>query len=75
MKIKVIITGTTGMVGEGVLAECLIHPDVEKILVISRSTCGVAHPKLSEIIHADFFNLVPVADNLKDFNACFFSGN
>jgi hypothetical protein len=72
MKIKVIITGTTGMVGEGVLAECLIHPDVEKILVISRRPCGVTHPKLSELIHADFFNLTPVADSLKDFNACFF---
>lgn len=72
MNLKVIITGTTGMVGEGVLAECLAHPDVEKILVISRRSCGVSHPKLSEIVHPDFFNLAPVADQLKGFNACFF---
>jgi hypothetical protein len=72
MKIKAIITGTTGMVGEGVLAECLAHPDVEKILVINRRTCGVTHPKLTEILHSDFFNLEPVAGELKGYNACFF---
>jgi hypothetical protein len=72
MKIKAIITGTTGMVGEGVLSECLAHPDVEKILVISRRPCGVSHPKLSEIVHTDFFNLTPVADQLTGYNACFF---
>jgi len=72
MKIKAIITGATGMVGEGVLEECLAHPDVEKILVINRKPCGVTHPKLTEILHADFFNLAPVADQLKGYNACFF---
>ena len=61
MKIKAIITGATGMVGEGVLSECLTHPDVEKILVINRKSCGVTHPKLTEILHADFFNLSPVS--------------
>ena len=72
MKIKAIITGATGMVGEGVLEECLAHPDVEKILVINRRSCGVTHPKLSEILHNDFFNLTPVADHLRGYNACFF---
>jgi hypothetical protein len=72
VKIKAIITGTTGMVGEGVLAECLAHPDVEEILAISRKTCGVIHPKLTEILLSDFFNLAPVAERLKDYNACFF---
>ena len=72
MKIKAIITGTTGMVGEGVLDECLAHPDVEKVLVINRKPCGVTHPKLSEILHTDFFDLTPVADQLKGYNACFF---
>ena len=52
--------------------ECLIHPDVEKILVINRKTCGITHPKLTEILHADFLDLSPVADQLKDYNACFF---
>jgi len=60
------------MVGEGVLKECLAHPDVEKILVINRRPCGVTHPKLTEIMHTDFFNLTPVADQFKGFNACFF---
>ena len=72
MKIKAIITGVTGMVGEGVLSECLTHPDVEKILIINRKPCGVTHPKLTEILHADFFNLTHVADQLKGYNACFF---
>jgi len=72
MKIKVIITGSTGMVGEGVLHECLLHPDVEKVLVINRRSCGISHPKLLEIIHADFFDISPVEDSLKGYNACFY---
>ena len=51
-----IITGATGMVGEGVLLECLNHPDVEQVLVVNRKPGGVSHEKLSEIVHADFFN-------------------
>jgi uncharacterized protein YbjT (DUF2867 family) len=71
-KIKVIITGSTGMVGEGVLHECLQHPDVESILVINRRPCGVTHPKLTEIIHIDFFDLLPIESRLSGYNACFF---
>lgn len=72
MKLKVIITGSTGMVGEGVLIECLAHPDVEKVLVINRRPCGVTHPKLTEIIHSDFLNLTPIEDQFTGYNACFF---
>jgi hypothetical protein len=72
MKIKAIITGATGMVGEGVLLECLGHPDVEQVLVINRKPGGVSHPKLREIIHADFFNLTPIESQLMGYNACFF---
>ena len=72
MKIKVIITGATGMVGEGVLLECLKHQDVEQVLVINRKPGGVSHPKLREIIHADFFNLLPIQDQLTGYDACFF---
>jgi hypothetical protein len=72
MKIKVIITGTTGMVGEGVLHESLLHPEVEKVLVINRKSCGVLHPKLTEILHTDFFDLSTVTEHLKGYNACFF---
>lgn len=72
MKIKTIITGATGMVGEGVLLECLNHPDVEQVLVINRKPGGRSHPKLKEIIHKDFFNLAPVENQLSGYNACFF---
>lgn len=72
MKIKAIITGATGMVGEGILMEALAHPDVEKVLVINRKSCGVAHPKLTEILHTNFHDLSPVADQLAGYNACFF---
>ena len=71
-KIKAIITGATGMVGEGVLHECLQHPSVSTVLVINRKPCGVVHPKLKEIIHADFFNLSAIESQLSGYNACFF---
>jgi nucleoside-diphosphate-sugar epimerase len=60
MKIKAIITGSTGMVGEGVLLECLNSADIEQVLVINRKPGGISHPKLKEIIHGDFFNLAPI---------------
>lgn len=72
MTLSVIITGTTGMVGEGVLHECLNDERVERVLVINRKSCGVVHPKLKEIIHLDFFNLSPIEDQLGGYNASFF---
>jgi uncharacterized protein YbjT (DUF2867 family) len=72
MKIRAIITGATGMVGEGVLHECLQHPDVEEVLVISRRTSGVTNPKLKEILHDNFFDLSSIEDRLRNYNACFF---
>jgi len=72
MKINAIITGATGMVGEGVLKESLLHPDVEKVLVINRRPCGVTHPKLTEILHPDFFDLLHISEQLKGYYACFF---
>jgi hypothetical protein len=71
-KVKAIITGSTGMVGEGVLHKCLHHPDVESVLVINRKPCGVTHSKLKEIIHADFFDLLTIESSLSGYNACFF---
>ena len=71
-KIKVIITGATGMVGEGVLHECLRHPMIDEALIINRKPFGMAHPKLKEIIHADFFDVTPIAGQLKGYDACFF---
>jgi hypothetical protein len=72
MKIRAIITGATGMVGEGVLLECLEHPDVEQVLVINRRPGGRSHSKLREIIHSDFFDLAPIEGELSGYNACFF---
>lgn len=60
------------MVGEGVLLECLNHPDVQQVLVINRKPGGVSHPKLREIIHSDFFNLAPIEPQLIGYNACYF---
>jgi hypothetical protein len=70
--IKVIITGATGMVGEGVAHICLQHPDVESILLINRKPSGMIHPKLKEIIHTDFFNLSAIEGQITGYNACFF---
>jgi uncharacterized protein YbjT (DUF2867 family) len=72
MKIKVIITGSTGMVGEGVLHECLNHSEVESVLVINRRTCDVKHPKLKEIIHQDFSDFSSIENELSEYNAAFF---
>jgi nucleoside-diphosphate-sugar epimerase len=72
MEINAIITGTTGMVGKAVLLECLDHPKVKSVLIINRSSIGLKHPKLKELIHTDFFDLSPIATELKGYNACFF---
>ena len=71
-KLKVIITGATGMVGEGVLHECLQHDDIEKVLVITRNPCGYSHPKLTEIIHSNFLDFSALNDRLQGYNACYF---
>jgi hypothetical protein len=71
-KIRAIITGASGMVGEGVLHECLQHTEVEAVLVVGRKKCGITHPKLKEIIHQDFYNLSPIEEQLKGYNACYF---
>jgi hypothetical protein len=72
MSITAIITGATGMVGEGVLLECLAHLEVARVIVINRKPGGVSHPKLTEIIHSDFFNIAPITAQLAGCNACFF---
>lgn len=72
MKIRTIITGATGMVGEGVLHECLNHTEVESVLIINRKISGITHPKLKEIIHNNFFDFSNIEEQLKNYNACFF---
>jgi len=72
MKVNVIVTGATGMVGEGVLNECLLSPDVERVLIINRRPVGISHPKLKEIIHSNFFDFSGFENELTGYNACFF---
>src|ERR1700743_3454918 len=72
MKIKVVITGATGMFVEGVLLECLAHPDVEQVLMVNRRPYPLQHPKLKECIVTDFFSLDAVADQLTGYDACLY---
>jgi hypothetical protein len=71
-KIKVIITGATGMVGEGVLLECLQNEQVAAVLIVSRRHYGLAHPKLKELIVPDFFNIEEFSGQLTGYDACFY---
>ncbi len=72
MKLHIILTGATGMVGEGVLHEALLHTDVERVLVLTRRPTGMSHPKLKEVVHENFFDLSPIESELAGYNACFF---
>jgi uncharacterized protein YbjT (DUF2867 family) len=69
---KIIITGTTGMVGEGVLLECLNLPKISEVLSVSRKPTSITHPKLKEYIVADFLALHESDETLKGYDACFF---
>jgi uncharacterized protein YbjT (DUF2867 family) len=70
--VNVIIFGATGMVGQGVLRECLAAADVGKVLTVGRTPTGVRHPKLQELVHAEMWNYANVEEDLKDYDACFF---
>jgi hypothetical protein len=72
MKIRTIITGATGMVGEGVLHECINSDEVEEILVVGRRSCELTCPKLKELVIPDFFDLSAIENKLSGYNACFF---
>jgi uncharacterized protein YbjT (DUF2867 family) len=60
------------MVGQGVLRECLLDSGVASVVSIGRSTPGISHPKLREIVHADLSNYAPIESQLSGFDACFF---
>ncbi|MGU3376117.1 NAD-dependent epimerase/dehydratase family protein [Chryseobacterium sp. M5A1_1a] len=70
--IKIILTGATGMVGEGVLMECLENPNVSEILSVGRKSSGKKHPKLKEYLVPDFLSIDLNDENLKGYDACFF---
>jgi uncharacterized protein YbjT (DUF2867 family) len=69
---KVIVFGATGMVGQGVLRECLRDPDVTQVLTVGRSVTGRQSPKLREIVHADFFDFSAIENDMTGYDACFF---
>ncbi len=71
-KLNVIITGSTGMVGKGVLLECIDSPEVESILLVNRNPIDIKHPKVKEVIVKDFSNLEAIWEYLKGYNACFY---
>jgi uncharacterized protein YbjT (DUF2867 family) len=72
MKIKVIITGATGMVGEGVLLHCLANADVAEVLIVNRKHYDKQHLKLKELLVPDFMDLTKVTEQLTGYHACFF---
>jgi uncharacterized protein YbjT (DUF2867 family) len=69
---NVLLFGGTGMVGQGVLRECLLDPDVERVLSVVRSATGEKHPKLLELVHQDFLDFSGIEHELSGFDACFF---
>jgi len=68
---KVIVTGATGMVGKGVLLECLNHSDISEVLVIGRSSTGITHDKLKELQHKDFSEFDSISEQLEGYDACY----
>src|SRR5512145_2588099 len=69
---KIILFGATGMVGEGVLLEVLRDASVEAVLVVGRRPCEISHPKLTEIIHRDFYDYAAIAERFRGYDACLF---
>lgn len=69
---RVLIFGATGMIGQGVLRECLNHPEVRGVTSVVRKSDGAAHPKLHEIVHPDLLNYSSIESQLTGFDACFF---
>lgn len=69
---KVLVFGATGMVGQGVVRECLLDPDVTLVVTVGRSLSGVSNPLLREIVHQDLANCAPIENQLAGIDACFF---
>ena len=72
MKIKAIIFGSSGMIGKGLLRECLRNPKIESILAINRQPSNLRYTILKEIIHENFFDISALTEDLKGYNTCFF---
>ena len=68
----VILFGATGMVGQGVLRECLLDPEIERVLSIGRAATGQQHPKLREIVRSNLFDFADIEPDLAGYDACLF---
>ncbi len=68
---KAIITGSTGMLGKGILLECIDDPAVEQVLLINRKHLNISHPKVKEVIHKDFRDFTSIKEQLEGYDACF----
>ena len=68
---RVVIFGGSGLIGQGVLLQTLDHPEVESVLSIGRHTLDVSHPKLRQLVHEDFLDFTPLAQELRGLDACF----
>jgi uncharacterized protein YbjT (DUF2867 family) len=71
--VNVLLFGATGMVGQGVLRECLLDPAVDRLQVVGRSPIGTKHPKIREILHCDLSHYADIEADLSGFDACFFT--
>src|SRR5215831_3927716 len=69
---KIILFGATGMLGQGVLREALRAPDVERVLIVTRTSSGISHPKLEELAHRDFADFEGVASRFAGFDGCLY---
>src|SRR3954452_19823419 len=69
---RILIFGATGMIGQGVVRECLLEPEVDAVQTVGRSATGVRDPKLREIVHADLFQYDLIEADVRNFDACFF---
>ena len=69
---RVAIFGASGMVGKGVLLECLDDPRVSSVLVVGRRSCGVSHPKIEEILHENFDDFSALRPRFAGLDGCFF---
>ena len=69
---KVVLFGASGMVGAGVLLECLEDPRVHSVVVIGRRSCGISHPKVREVLRQDFFDYRDLEAEFTGVDACFF---
>ncbi|GAA1821496.1 epimerase [Luedemannella flava] len=68
---KVVVFGGSGLVGDGFLQESLLADDVTEVVAVGRAPLDVTHPKLRQVVHADFGDFTPIADNLAGADACF----